>query len=67
MDAPIPWNFNGPGPDFRLCDCHYSTADNMFCRMAGGDSSLTWFMLHYHEMINEGRHVVENVFSNVWK
>ena len=37
MDASIPWNFNGPRPDFRLGDCHYSTADNMFCRVAGGD------------------------------
>ena len=37
MDAPIPWNFNGPRPDFCLGDCHYSTADNMFCRVAGGD------------------------------
>ena len=64
MDASIPWNFNGPRPDFCLGDCHYSTADNMFCRVAGGDGRLTWFMVHYNQMINEGRHVVENVFSN---
>ena len=67
MDASIPWNFNGPRPDFRLGDCHYSTADNMFCRVAGGDGRLTWFMVHYNQMINEGRHLVENVFSNVKK
>ena len=36
MDASIPWNFDGPRPDFRLDDCHYSTADNMFCCVAGG-------------------------------
>ena len=63
MDASIPWNFNGPRPDFRLGDCHYSTADTMFCRVA--DGRLTWFMVHYNQMINEGRHLVENVFSNV--
>ena len=67
MDASIPWNFNGPRPDFRLGDCHYSTADNMFCRVAGGGGRLTWFMVHYNQMINEGRHLVENVFSNVKK
>ena len=60
MDASIPWNFNGPRPDFRPGDCHYSTADNMFCRVAGGDGRLTWFMVHYNQMINEGRHLVEN-------
>ena len=67
MDASIPWNFNGPRPDFRLGDCHDSTADNMFCRVAGGDRGLTWFMVHDNQMINEGRHLEENVFSNVTK
>ena len=67
MVASISWNFNGPLPDFRLGDCHYSTADNMFCRVAGRDLPLTWFMVHYNQMINEGRHLVDNVFSNVKK
>ena len=57
----------GPRPDFCLGDCHYSTADNMFCRVAGGEGRLTWFMVHYNQMIKEGRHLVENVFSNVKK
>ena len=67
MDACIPWNFNGPQPDFRLGDCHYTTADHMFCRVAGGDGGLTWFMVHDNQMINEGRHLVENGFSNFEK
>ena len=67
MDASIPWNFDGPRPDFGLGDSHYSTAANMFCRVAGGDGGLTWFMLDDNQMINEGRHLVENVFSNVKK
>ena len=37
MDASIPWNFNGLRPDFRVGDCHYSTADYMFCPVAWGD------------------------------
>ena len=67
MDASIPWNFNGSWPDSHLGDCHYSTADNMFCRVAWGNGRLTWFIVHYNQMINEGRHLVENVFSNVKK
>ena len=67
MDASIPWNLNGARPDFRLGDCHYSTADNMFCCVAGGDGRLTWFLVHCNKIINEGRHLVENVFSNVKK
>ena len=35
--------------------------------MAGGDGRLTWFMVHYNQMINESRHLVENGFSNVKK
>ena len=62
-DTSIPWNSNGPRPEFRLGDCHYSTADNMSCRVAGGDGRLTWFMVHYNLMINQGSHVVENCFQ----
>ena len=64
---PFPKKCNGPRPDFRLGDCHYSTADNMFCRVAGGDGQLTWLMLHYNLRINDCRHVVQNVFINVKK
>ena len=67
MDASIPWNFNGPRPDFRLRDCQYCTADNMFCLVAGGGGRSTWFMVHYNQIINEGRHLVDNIFSNVKK
>ena len=67
MDASIPWSFNGSRPDFRLGDCHYSTAYNMFYRVAGGNGRLTWFMVHCNQRINEGRHLVENVFSYVKK
>ena len=67
MDTSIPWNFNGPRPDFRLGDYHYSTVDNRTCRVAGGDGRLTWFMVHHNQMISEGRHLVENVFRNVKK
>ena len=52
MDASIPWKCNVPRPDLRLGDCHYSTADNMTCRVAGGDGRLTWFMVHYNQVIN---------------
>ena len=61
MDASLPWNLNGLRPDFRLGDCHHSTADNMFCCVAGRECRLTSFKLHYNQIINEGLHLVENV------
>ena len=64
---PFPGIFHGPRPDVHLGDCLYSTADNMLCLVAGGAGRLTWFMLNYNQMINEDRHLVENVFSNVKK
>ena len=67
LDASIPWNLNGPRPDFRVGACHYNTADRMFCRVAARDCRLTRFMLHYKQIINEGRHLVKNVCSNVEK
>ena len=67
MNASISWNRDGPRPDFCHGDCHYSTADNMFCRLARGDGRLTWFMVHYKQMNNEVCHPVENDFSNVKK
>ena len=67
LDASIPWNLNGPRPDSRVGACHYNTADNMFCRVAARDGLLTRFMLHYKQMINEGRHLVKNVDSKVKK
>ena len=39
----------------------------MFCRVAGGDGRLTWFILHCNQMINEDHHLVENIFNNYQK
>ena len=69
MDADIPWVFDGPRPDLRLGDPHYSTARNFLTPVVSSDAGVpvTELPASYNRYINHERNLVERVFADVKK